>query len=318
MSRYYLGIDGGGTKTRAVIVDHTGNVMGTGESGPSSIDTVSLDISRENILQSIINTGVNTSTKLSGIFAGLGGVVSETDKKKVINLISSMKICDCIGSIHVENDAFAAMYGGLALANEGISIIIGTGSVAFGINEKGDTWRSGGYGYKEGDPGSSYYLGRQLLKYVAKVLDGRIEPSAMLVEVCQELRISDANTFITKLDELHDDRTQTAQLARYVTKFATDPVAKHIIDTATDELALMVYAVYTHLNIKQKKLAIIGSLGNESVFCEVFTQKIHTIHPEFEVFRAILDPALGSALRALQLGGIPITERILDTVQKTK
>ncbi len=321
---YFVGIDGGGTKTRAALLDAEGNILGIGQSGPSSIETVSPDISTNNIRESIKNA-INAA-KLSSqiifikaIFAGIGDVLSLDSKVKAeknIRNITEYVNEDTI--VVIENDVYGALYGGLPLQKEGIVIIVGTGSVAFGINKNGVSHRAGGYSYKEGDPGSSFYLGRQVIKYISKAIDGRVKRTCFIDEVCDYLGIHDASSFINVCEELYVDRTKTASLAKFVTKHALkgDNIAISIIDIATDELILMIKSVIEKLSIESKNLAIIGSLGNARGFKEVFVAKLKKLDPNIRLSQSGIDPVLGSGLKSLELFGLKITDDIIEKAKK--
>jgi N-acetylglucosamine kinase-like BadF-type ATPase len=312
---YVIGIDGGGTKTKACLMDEGGNILGIGISGPSSIDTVSLEVSIENIRQAILESFGTMEYTLEGAYAGLGGIVTKQDSLKVSTELSKLDFFQKDAPILSENDTRTALAGGLA-TREGIAIIIGTGSVAFGRNEKGEEWLSGGFGYKEGDAGSSYDLGRQCLKYLARAVDGRIEITPFITSLNDTLKTDmDRAKLFDKINELWHDRTTTAGLAPFVTTYANkgDTHALEIVDKATSELSMLIEAIYKKVSFKAPQVAIIGSLGNaKGVFNESFIQKVKSIDQSISVIPQKLDPAVGAALQALKLKDIKITEEMVE------
>ena len=311
---FVIGIDGGGTKTKACLMDESGVILGIGNSGPSSIDTVPLVTTIKCIKEAILECLDNKVYKIAAVYVGLGGIVTKEDSLKVSNELSKLSFLEDNALIISENDTRTALAGGLA-TREGISIIIGTGSVAYGRNDYGEEWISGGYGYKEGDAGSSYDLGRQCLKLLAKAIDGRIETTPFISSVSDYLGVQMNKSILVKvLDELWLNRTATAGLAPFVTKFANlgDSNALKIVHVATTELASLIKSVYKNVPLKNKQVAIIGSLGNaKGVFNEMFIQKVKDIDEEIEVIPQKLDPVVGAALQALKLKDILITEEII-------
>lgn len=311
---YVVGIDGGGTKTKACLMDEHGNILGIGNSGPSSIDTVSLEVSVENIRLAISESFGRNEYKLDGLYAGLGGIVTKQDGIKVSAELEKLNFFQKGAPILSENDTRTALAGGLA-TKEGIAIIIGTGSVAFGRNEQGDEWLSGGFGYKEGDAGSSYDLGRQCLKYLARAVDGRIEITPFITALNDALKIEmDRSKLFDKINELWHDRTTTAGLAPFVTTYANkgDIHALEIVEKATSELSKLIEAIYRKVGFEKPQVAIIGSLGNaKGVFNESFIQKVKSIDSSISVIPQRLDPAVGAALQALKLKNIKITEELI-------
>lgn len=311
---YVIGIDGGGTKTKACLMNAYGEVLGIGYSGPSSIDTVPLCTTITHIKEAILECFDNKEYKISSAYVGLGGIVTKEDGLKVSNELSKLELFENNSLIITENDTRTALAGGLA-TKEGISIIIGTGSVAFGRNDYGGEWLSGGFGYKEGDSGSSYDLGRQCLKQLAKAIDGRIETTPFISSVNDYLDINmDRSKLIKVIDELWVNRTATAALAPFVTKYANlgDSNALEIVERATSELALLIKAVYKNVPLKNKQVAVIGSLGNaKGVFNQIFIQKVNNIDNDIEIIPQKLDPAIGAALQALKSKDIQITEEMI-------
>ena len=261
---FVIGIDGGGTKTKACLMDETGEILGIGNSGPSSIDTVTLGTTIKHIKEAILDCFVNKEYKISAAYVGLGGIVTNEDSIKISDELSNLNFFEYKPLIISENDTRTALAGGLA-TKEGIAIIIGTGSVAYGKNDNGEEWISGGYGYKEGDAGSSYDLGRQCLKQLSKAIDKRIETTPFICSVNDYLEVQmDKSKLVKVLDSLWLDRTATAGLAPFVTKYANlgDSNALEIVEKATTELALLIKTVYMNVCFKNKQVAIIGGLGN--------------------------------------------------------
>jgi len=317
---YIIGIDGGGTKTKISIIDEFGTYLGSDISGPSSIDTVDINVTLENIsvaINNIITKNNFGNIHISSIFAGLGGIGSEADKKLVNKAILSLPYCDSNTYIDSENDVFNALAGG-TMARPGIAIIIGTGSVAFGIDESGNSFRAGGYTYKEGDAGSSYDLGRKTLQTLARVLDNRYPTSEFINEIKLHLNIFNFSDAVKVFDKLYMDRTKTASLSKFVTKYADlgDINALRIIEKATSELALMINAVNKTLNLKNKEIAIIGSLGNaSSMFKEKFIKKVRKIDKSFYIHESLIDPSIGACLLALKNIGISLNSDVLNNLK---
>ncbi len=300
---YIVGVDGGGTKTSAIVFDTEGKFHGKKtRQFASSIDSVLIEQVHHQIEDLIIEI-IGKSTDqivLTSIFLGLGGIASSTDSKYVKSLVKTWQICNSTTMIQVKNDIYNAHAAGL-LGNPGICFIIGTGSVGFGVDENGKEHRVGGYSYKEGDPGSSFHLGRMTLKHLAKAMDHRIAYTPFLTEVQAQLKISSYSDYVTVINSI--SRYETAQLAKIVTKFAEkrDPIALKLIEIAADEIILMLQAIMTALTIKQNKIAVIGSLGNsESLFKEILLSKVKQIDRKMEIFPTTRDPVIGSVILAFK------------------
>jgi len=314
---YVLGIDGGGTKTAVAILDENGNLVGVGVSGPSSVDTVSIETTKNSINEAIRQVISEDNIEIQSVFAGLGGIACLDHEKEVMQAIRDLPYIKKDANIVVKNDVVNALAGGLA-TRCGIAIIIGTGAVAYGMDELGNTWRSGGYHFKEGDAGSAYDLGFQALKAMARAMDGRFEKTAFTDELQEVLGVVDFISAVKVYDEYFNDRTKTAQLAKLVTKYADlgNLVALNIVETATDELALLIKAVDNHLQIQNKEVAIIGGLGNaDTIYKKRFIEKVKMINSNFHVHQFLLDPVIGAALMALKNTGTEITDELINRLK---
>ena len=298
----FFGIDGGGTKTKAMLTDGDLNILAESMSGPSSIRTVSIEKSIANI-KSCLDDCLRQypDADITSVFAGLGDVAGTEDGQMVASHLREIPAFnDAI--ITVKNDVYNAHAGALD-GESGIVIIIGTGSVAFGVDEQGRSHRAGGYSYKEGDYSSAYGLGKQALSFVGKALDNRVPSTPLTDELIEKLNIQSFLDAVEVYDTYHTKRTDVAKLAKIVTKHAAkrDRNALAIIDYATDELALMIKAIDVTLDLRNKVIGIIGSLGNaDTPLKEAFIQKVKAYDASYQLFRAKKDPVYGSCVLAGQ------------------
>jgi len=296
--KYYLGIDGGGTKTKIMIINDLKEVLYEKVGGPSSVDTVTSDVTFNNI-KNLIDSFRNDSPNLyfSGLFAGLGGIVFNEQKKDLIKLFKTLPGINNDTKIVVENDMYNALYSGL-LFDEGIGLIVGTGMVSFG--KKGNkTHKCAGWGFKEGELGSGYALGKQAISYMIRCFDNRLEKDDFAKEVASKLNLYKSEDIITIMDDIYLNRTLIASLAPIVTKYANNnhPYALKIIEEHTDEIKLAVEGVYNTLNLKKPTIVIVGGLGNaDGAFKTMLHLKLKEIDPYLKIIKPIVDPALAGAL----------------------
>lgn len=301
--KFYLGIDGGGTKTKVTIIDSTNTVVYENVGGPSSIDTVSAKQTLENIQHALEPFYQDYPDIIfESVFAGLGGIVFESDFIHVENLLKKLPGVRPETIVKARNDMENALYSGLCF-KEGITLIAGTGMVAFGKDTHGTVHKSGGWGYKIGDEGSGYDLGFQALKHVIRALDSRCEMTDFGKEIAIHLNLDNATDIVPFMDRYSNDRTKIASLAPFVTQYANlgNPYAKKIVDIATSELAQAVEAVYKKLRLNRKILVVVGSVGNVSgYFKDQLYRKINQIDKEIEIIQPQIDPSLAAAIIALQ------------------
>lgn len=299
----YLGIDGGGTKTKINIIDDNKTLIFENTTGPSSIDTVSNEETFTNILEAL-NPYIKQveNVHFNSVFVGLGGIVSNDDEKLVQSIILRIPGIDQSTKIMAKNDMENALYSGLSF-DQGLTLICGTGMVAFGKNYH-KQHKCGGWGYKEGELGSSFHLGVEAIQYAIRAFDHRIKSSDFTDTLLTTLNIKHKEDIIKTINNYYDQRTLIASLAPIVTKFANldDPYAKKICDHATDECVLAIHGVYEHLELKNTSVTIVGSLGNApGYFRNKLHDKIRDISTDLIIQSPIVDPCYAAALKALTL-----------------
>ena len=165
---FYIGVDGGGTKCLARMVDLDGNIIGEGRGGPTNI-RLGLDLALENILISVdqclkdANLGKDEFPKIA-IGLGLAGVGSRLDAIRTI---------DCgpkFGACRVSSDAHIACLGAFD-GGDGAILISGTGSVGSAFIN-GKSLKVGGWGFEVNDDASGASLGRETLRASLHAYDG--------------------------------------------------------------------------------------------------------------------------------------------------
>ncbi len=158
-SLYYLGVDGGGSKTLAVIVDEQGRECGRGLAGSANYVAVGLELAIQNIYSAVMRATheVADALPLCKAWLGLAGVDRPSDSALLVSHLHTLA-----SSVQITNDADLALSALPGVA--GIVLIVGTGSIALGRNEEGSVTRVGGWGHILGDEGSGYDIGRQGLR----------------------------------------------------------------------------------------------------------------------------------------------------------
>lgn len=293
MRKLFLGIDGGGTKTAVCLLDENKNIIAQAQSGPSSYDTVTQEVFKENILDAL--SKLTYEGEIVSVFAGLGGICNENDANVVRNTLFMIEeLKNAI--IEVDNDVTNAFYSVFGEEN-GIVAIIGTGSVAYGIKD-GKSHRCGGYCYQEGDAGSSYDLGRKALQYYAKVIDKRMPETDFSKSIGQYINVYSfadlAHYFVNAT------RTEIASLARIVTENQDNTVAANIINEAVESIVEMITTVYEQLQFEKVNFSMIGSLGNaDTLYKELLFKKLKECNYDIQYIKPKYDAYLGSSIKAL-------------------
>ena len=241
--RWLLGIDGGGSTTRALLKSVDGEVLEPIQ-GPGS-NPFDHPEWRQTLRQLVARLPVAPGDVVS-YCVGLAGhgdlpAVSQEQRTLVTELLA-----DAPGI--VVNDAQIA-HDGAFLGRAGVLLLAGTGSAVWASDGQGTHWRLGGQGEAYGDEGSAHWIGRQALSRLARALDGRRPDPAFALALSSQLRLQQVSasgvlewTYAT--DHL---RSRIASVARWMDVLADtgQPTAVALLEEAGRLLAELVRAAWT-------------------------------------------------------------------------
>jgi N-acetylglucosamine kinase-like BadF-type ATPase len=209
------------------------------------------------------------------------------------------------------NDMVCSWSGSLACA-DGISVIAGTGSMAYGELD-GRRARAGGWGELFSDEGSAYWIARAGLALFSRMSDGRVARGPLHGLLRERLRLeSDLDLCGVVYGELHAERSRVADLARLVTEAAAlgDRHAAAIVDGAAAELVEMVDAVRAALaTAPDIPLAVSytgGLVGPDGPLRGPFARALAAGPYPYRLQPPLLAPVLGAALYAARSAGAPL------------
>ena len=231
MSDYFLGIDGGGSKTRAVVVDSSYNVVGRGEAGAANHFAVGVPLAAQHCALAAQNA-FDDARELDSRFdaaqvrswgLGLAGVRRELDSKNVRQALSAV----CALPFALETDVVAAHAGAFAGAT-GIVVSGGTGAVTFGADEFGARVYADGWGPILGDEGGGYWMGVEALRATCRSLDGRATHTNLAPAVMEALSVTSADELVHLIHAPESPRARVASLARVVSNCAEEGVPEAV------------------------------------------------------------------------------------------
>jgi N-acetylmuramic acid 6-phosphate etherase len=234
---FFIGIDLGGSGTRAVLATADGEVLAAGRGGPSGAHGGAAG--RRHIERALASAlapiAARVGTAACRVHVGVRGL-SIPGRREAVLLDLSVRLPQA--DVHISNDATIAMWGGLA-AGEGVAVLAGTGSIAMARSGDGREARSGGYGYLVGDEGSAFWLGREAIAACLRALDGRSQPTLLRDLVCQVTQQRTPQDLIGWLYAGQDQVPRLAGLAPLVSRAAEadDPVAMSLMGRAARDLA---------------------------------------------------------------------------------
>jgi len=293
-----LGIDGGGTTTRAVIVDEQLNALGRGEAGSSNHYSVGIERTVQHIQQAtktaIAAAGIEENT-ISSWGLGLAGACTDAEQKLLHDAIAPL----CPAANLVIDEDVAAAQAGAFCGGVGAVCIAGTGANCFGINAERQRARVDGLGPLLGDRGSGYWIGEQTLRTVCKMADGIIAPSPLLDQVLAQLEVSDVAALVQLVYQPTFERDRIAALAPIVMDLArqNDAASSSLLQAAGNELANTTLAVLQQLQLHQVA-PVGGILSQQTLLRETYEANIKAVIPGAEIVEVQYDAVIGAALLA--------------------
>lgn len=321
MMKFVIGVDGGGTKTAALVSDLRGNLLGYGTSGPSNYHIVGIDNTKKSIREAVIkaikSSRLATAKALVACY-GLAGLDSPRDFQIVRPHIEGLGLADKVILAH---DSHIALMGATA-GRPGVIIIAGTGSVAAGINERGRYIRSGGWGPVIGDEGSAYFIGREGIVAALRYYDGRGPETRLLEALKKAFSIETVEDIIGIVYGKTIAFSKIASLAPIVSELANegDKVAIEILKRAGGELATLAIAIIKRLGFEDKAfpLAIIGGAFKAGpILLDTFRSEVLRVAPKAQISKPRFPPVVGAILIALREAKVKLTDTVISNIEQT-
>jgi N-acetylglucosamine kinase-like BadF-type ATPase len=257
-----LGIDGGGSGTRALLADRSGAILGAGTAGPGNYQSTGFDLAAQAIQSAIDAAFRDAEIKRSGPVAalclGLAGAGRPADRARFETWATRQRIARRCAAV---TDAELVLAAGTP-AGWGVALICGTGSVAWGRAPDGRTARAGGWGYLLGDEGSGYDIALRALRLATQTADGRAAAPALLQAALDHWGLRAPEQLIGQVYRLETTRAEVAALARRIVALADagELAAASLLDDAAHDLSQLVAVVAHKLNLAAPPVALAGGL----------------------------------------------------------
>lgn len=318
---YFLGVDGGGTKTGFALIDGRGNLVFRTIKRASNYVQVGLAEAAGVIAEGIAGVCAAAGifpADLAFAFMGLPAYGEIRGDERVLD----ETIRDILrhGRFRCGNDVEAGWAGSLA-CRPGIHLVAGTGAIGFGRDPSGGTARAGGWGEFFGDEGSAYWLGRQLVSLFAKEADGREEKTPLYEIVREEFGIDHDFDFIPAIsNQLQFKREAVASLALLVHRAALqgDAKAAALYDAAALEHSLTARALLDRLHFPAGEAVPVSYSGGVFRAGELILAPLrkYLAGERCQLRAPLLQPATGAALYAMILSGQAIPPELVGELQK--
>ncbi len=308
-ARFFGGVDGGGTTTRACVVDLWGRVLGQGSGGPSNIHYGGTKQMAESVLTALSGAVAEAGISLSHlgcVCAALSGAGRPDDRAEIREAL--LPYLEGVSLLVVEDTraALAAAHGG----KDGLVLIAGTGSNCIGVKD-GVYARAGGWGALLGDEGSAYRIAVLGLRAAIKNYEGRMgqtngagtvpdgpPKNALLGRFMKALGLTEPGELIRATGNM--DRTEIALLSAFVFAASADGdcIATAILDKETRDLALMASSVVHKLGLIGPNIALVGGCFKNPVYLKMLKAHVEGVVGDATFSEPALTPAQGAAMLA--------------------
>lgn len=307
--KFYVGIDGGGTYTKAVLVSSKGDIFDWAQGGTINYYSVPFDEARKN-LEIVLNrlTDRVDIESISRVFIGCSALEGRADAETTKRLMGRYSHIPA----DMDSDIYVALFGH-TFGKAGAMIISGTGSMCISIDAYGRLRTCGGWGYAFGDEGSAYAIATDGLRYASKMADGRAEKTMLYEKMLEFYGISEPYSLIEKIYTPTLNRKEVAAFAVAVAECAEngDAVCTAILEKAADELVLLAKTLIEATEGCGDIAIYGGVLQNNRLVRERFTERLGIEYPAVEISFPRVLPQFGAVAAAMEADGI-LTDEIVE------
>ncbi len=260
MNPYVMGIDGGGSNLRVIVATSDLQVVGESHAGTVNPSVIGREASVSLIgqhMQAAIENAHLQPDDIQAVCIGVAGASAEHSADWLREVVGAVTPNAQIRPSADQEIALMGAHG----KREGILILAGTGSVAYGVSPAGAAAVVGGWGYLLGDEGSGYWLGLSAIKAISQASERRAEKTSLTDIVLRELNLANPRDLIRWLYA----EPRNAEIARFAPLVleqaeAGDAVASRLVAEAVQHLAGHITAIREILNFPDAPIAFAGGL----------------------------------------------------------
>jgi len=321
MSRYFLGVDAGGTKTHALVADETGRALGFGQGGAGNWQSVGFDgqreVLREVTAQALASAAVEI-TDLSAAGFGLAGYdwPSQLEQHRASVLPLGLQ-----GPFEIVNDSVVGLLAG-ASKGWGVVLIAGTGNNCRGRDPQGREGRISGEGLRFGEAGGGSEMVMKAVHAAAYEWTRRGPPTLLSRMFIEMTGAKDLPDLIEGIDMERYQPGAAWALAVFQAGYSGDPVAREVITWSARELGESACAVIRQLGIQDREFEVVmaGSLfAGGDLYIDPLRETILRTAPGAKLVRLDAPPVVGGVILAMEqvFGSEACTrrERLIETTR---
>jgi glucosamine kinase len=311
---YYLGIDGGGTKTRCLLADET-TVVARAMSGGSNLVRLGEQQARQSLHTAVRQAcaAANiTCGQIRALCIGAAGAARPEITAKIVSIFKDLIPEIPPEKIEVVGDSVIALEAAFG-TGPGVIAIAGTGSIVYGRDAGGHVARAGGWGFAISDEGSGHWIGRRAIASVMSAHDQRVE-TALTRMILESWKLGTLDDLVQRANATPSP--EFPLLLRIVLQAADagDAVAGELLADAGSRLAGLASIVIHRLTSNADAatpsavpslalaIAMTGSVFRQSPRVrQVFHNALEKNFPGIEVRSNLVEPVEGALARAKRL-----------------
>ena len=305
---YYLGIDGGGTKTEALVTDEKGVVVSALKGDASNPHFAGKDTALSN-LRCIIMLAIKDIDKknIRKVILCVPGIKEyRHELNKMISIDEDRTV--------FYGDELNTFVGALA-RDYGVTVLAGTGSFVIGMDKTGRKCTIGGWGPIIGDPGSGYWMAVQALRAVAMEYDGLLEHTILTDRIKEYYSIENINNLkrVVSMNNISPIAALVKEAAQ-----EEDRQAISIVQEAAQRLAEMAGIVIDRLGLDNKdySLALTGGVSNfGELIMRPFIDTLRQKYRNIDIVKPLFTPVVGAVMLAMREDDIGWDEDILNNLK---
>lgn len=320
--RYVLGVDGGSSKTHALVADERGRVLGIGQTGSGNHQSQGLEPAVQEISRAarlaIDEAGLPATPVELGCFCLAGADLPED----YVLLQKAMESLRLTWSVLVKNDTLAALRGGSA-RSWGVVVICGSGFNAAGRSPNGSEIILPGLGAISGDWGGGRALSQEMIRMVMRAWDGRGKPTLLTGMVLGALSAPSQEALLSRLYHRKIDPQRLLNLVPILFDAAEagDEVARELIVRMGTEVGITAQTLIRRLSLENEDVEVIlgGSVfkGKGSLLLDTVKRVVHERAPNARMVKLRHEPVVGAVLLALEAIGVNVDEEVNQVLQDT-
>lgn len=303
MQSLVVGVDGGGTKTRALLADERGERVAEAIGAGSAVRPQEIERSAgiiAGVVRDALDNADRSRERVRVLCVGVAGVGRESERQALWEALVTQQVAE---EVVVQTDLLIALDDAFG-DGPGVLLIAGTGSSAFGRGPTGATARCGGWGPVIGDEGGGAWIGRRALSVVAAASDGREPETGLTGAILTAAEASEAPELIRWAASATPATLATLAPVVLSVADAGDLRANAIISMAVEELALHVRALARQLFSDERAsvpVALTGGLLTKgSSFRKRLEHRLKSAVPGAHIHHDEVDAARGAVRGALK------------------